>query len=299
MASQLVALPAVERLSPRCIRILGGNAGKFTLQGTNTYLLGTGRGRILIDTGEGRPAWAASLKETLDKEKATVESALISHWHHDHVGGIKDLLAISPGVKIFKNTPEEGQSNITDGQIFRTQGATLTASHTPGHTTDHMTFVLSEEDAMFTADNVLGQGTAVFEDLASYLASLDKMCTLFKGRGYPGHGPVIESGPARISEYIEHRKLREEQVIRTLRSGNGSGKGTGTGTGNGNEDGKSKAADAWTALEVVKVIYTDVPEELHGAASAGILQILGKLQAEGKVRSEAGDRWRLEPLSSL
>ena len=280
MAAQLVALPTVERLSPRVIRILGGNPGKFTLQGTNTYLLGTGRRRILIDTGEGRPAWAVSLRETLEKENATVESALVSHWHHDHVGGIADLMAISPGVNIFKYTPGQGQTAIVDGQTFETEGVTLTASHTPGHTQDHMTFVLKEEDAMFTADNVLGQGTAVFEDMASYLESLERMRTLFTGRAYPGHGPVLEDGPGRISEYIQHRKQREEQVLRTLRSGYGT------------------ETAPWTVLEVVKAIYTDVPEELHPAASAGIVQILQKLEAEGKVK-QAGDGWRLELSSSL
>ena len=280
MAAQLVALPTVERLSPRVIRILGGNPGKFTLQGTNTYLLGTGRRRILIDTGEGRPAWAVSLRETLEKENATVESALVSHWHHDHVGGIADLIAMSPGVNIFKYTPGQGQAAIVDGQIFETEGVTLMASYTPGHTQDHMTFVLKEEDAMFTADNVLGQGTAVFEDIASYLESLERMRTLFTGRAYPGHGPVLEDGPGRISEYIHHRKQREEQVLRTLRRGEGT------------------ETASWTVLEVVKAIYSDVPEELHPAASAGIVQILHKLEAEGKVK-QAGDGWRLELSSSL
>jgi glyoxylase-like metal-dependent hydrolase (beta-lactamase superfamily II) len=281
MASQLVALPAVERLSPRCIRILGGNPGKFTLQGTNTYLVGTGKQRILIDTGEGRPAWGASLKATLEQENATIVSALISHWHPDHVGGIKDLLRLTPEANIFKNNPGAGQSTISDGQVFTTEGATLTAAHTPGHTTDHMAFVLAEEDVMFTGDNVLGQGTAVYEDLATYLSSLDKMRHLFKGRAYPGHGPVVEDGPAKIVEYIEHRKQREEQVINTLRP---------------TEDAK---AVPWTALQVVKVIYSDVPEELHAAARGGVLQILAKLEAERKVVQEGPDSWRLAPSSSL
>lgn len=66
----------------------------------------------------------------------------------------------------------------------------MRAFHCPGHTTDHMAFVLEEENAMFTGDNVLGHGTAVFEDLAVYLDSLSRMREQFHGRAYPGHvGP--------------------------------------------------------------------------------------------------------------
>lgn len=274
MASQLIALPPVERLSPRVIRILGGNPGKFTLQGTNTYLLGTGRKRILIDTGEGRPAWIASLKETLQKEDATIESALLSHWHYDHVSGIKDLLSLSPSTRLFKHSPDANQSAIEDGQIFRAEGVTLTAAHTPGHTKDHTAFILAEEDAMFTADNVLGQGTAVFEDLGSYLASLHRMQKLFKGRAYPGHGPTLEDGPSKIVEYIAHRRQREEQVLQTLRS--------------------DRDIDTWTPLEVVKIVYADVREELHPAAAGGVVQILEKLEKEGIVQKEGEGSWRLK-----
>lgn len=274
MATHLVALPAVERLSPACIRILGGNPGKFTLQGTNTYLLGTGRRRILIDTGEGRHAWINSVKATLEQENATVDTALITHWHGDHTGGIKDLLSLSPTTRVYKNQPEAGQLDIVNGQRFCVDGASLTAAHTPGHTVDHFVFVLEEEDAMFTADNVLGHGTAVFEDLATYLKSLEQMRPLFKGRAYPGHGPVIEDGPAKITEYIAHRRQREEQVARTLRSPSPN----------------PTSEKQWTAMELVKVIYKDVPEDLHPAACGGVLQILRKLESEGRVTQRV-DAW--------
>lgn len=288
MATQLVALPAVERLSPAVIRILGGNPGKFTLQGTNTYLVGTGRRRILIDTGEGRPAWLQSLKATLEQESATVETALISHWHHDHVSGIADLLSVSPSTSVHKSDPEQGQRSIADGQKFSVDGATLTAAHTPGHTTDHMVFVLAEEDAMFTADNVLGHGTAVFENVATYLSSLDRMRGMFRGRAYPGHGPVLDDGPAKIAEYIGHRRQREEQVLRTLRSPNPA-PSVKTGSGSG----------AWTAMEVVQVIYSEVPKDLHMAACGGVMQILEKLEGEDKVAREGHDGWRLKDRSTL
>ncbi|KAI9897100.1 hypothetical protein N3K66_008122 [Trichothecium roseum] len=266
MATQLVALPAIERLSPRIIRILGGNAGKFTLQGTNTYLVGTGRWRILIDTGEGRPAWISSLRTTLEQENASIESALLSHWHYDHVNGVDDLLTIAPDAKVYKNDPDtdSGQLAISDGQAFHVEGASLMATHTPGHTKDHMTFVLAEEDAMFTADNVLGQGTAVFEDLPTYLSSLDRMRHMFKGRAYPGHGPVLEDGAAKICEYLQHRQHREDQVIRTLKS-------------------VAEARHATLSpMDIVKVVYSDVREELHPAAAGGVTQILEKLQGEAR-----------------
>ena len=275
-SQQLPALPETQRLSPRVVRILGSNPGKFTLQGTNTYLVGAGPSRILIDTGEGRPQWLAALKAALAREQCSISAAIITHWHHDHVGGIAQLLELAPATPVYKNRPQgAGQRDIADGQTFEADGVRLTAVHTPGHTQDHVVLHLAEEDALFTGDNVLGHGTAVFEDLATYMASLRRMHGLFSGRAYPGHGELIEDGPAKVDEYMRHRQLREEQVVQVLRS--------------------DSREEGWTPMELVKVIYRDVPENLHPAAAAGVYQILKKLEGEGKVVDvgEDGLRWRL------
>ena len=121
--------------------------------GTNTYLVGRGAQRLLIDTGEGRPSWSSNLKSLLTAEKATVKKALLTHWHGDHVGGVPDLQKICPDVEVYKHEPDDGQLEIKDGQEFSVEGATLKAFHTPGHTVDHIAFVLKEEDAMFTGDS--------------------------------------------------------------------------------------------------------------------------------------------------
>ncbi len=260
------------------------------MQGTNTYLIGTGKERLLIDSGDGLPVWLKNLKETLTKENATIKTALISHWHHDHVGGIKQLQDTYPGIKIHKHDPNEGLLDIKEGENFTVEGATLKAVHSPGHAHDHIAFVLEEEDAMFTADNVLGHGTAVFEDLKSYIGSLKKMQTMFSGRAYPGHGEVIEDGKAKITEYIKHRQQREDQVVQVLRSKNASGNVVATG----------RKPNEWTSMEIVKVIYKDVAGNLHVPAEGGVMQVLLKLLEEGKVvENEENSTWLIVEKASL
>lgn len=243
--------------------------------------MGQGPKRLLIDSGQGIPAWIASLKQVLDEENASVEHAILTHWHPDHVKGVPDLLAFSPTTKIHKDQPDQDQLDISDGQLFKTDGATLRAFHCPGHTTDHMALVLEEEDAMFTGDNVLGSGTAVFEDLATYMDSLGRMSQQFSGRAYPGHGPVIQNGKAKVLEYIKHRQEREMQVLEVL--------------GKPNTD-----AGSWTSMQIVKQIYKDVPETLHQAAERGVLQVLDKLSGEGRITQDSNaESWRMAGKAAL
>ncbi|EPS35683.1 hypothetical protein H072_10833 [Dactylellina haptotyla CBS 200.50] len=286
MAAQLVPLPEIERLSSRVIRILGGNPGKFTLQGTNTYLVGTGRRRILIDAAEGKPAWKASLSSVLESESATISTAIITHWHPDHVLGVKDLRSLCPDVKVYKSrlSPDDGapgrdgyydikpDHDIEDEQEFQVDGATLTAYHTPGHASDHVCLMLKEEEALFTGDNVLGQGTTVFEDLSQYLSSLQKMLSLAPKQAYPAHGPLIEDVKAKISEYIAHRQERVDQVLQVL---------------------KEHSTASTTSMDIVKVIYKDYPENLYEAAERGVIQILDLLVKEGKAIKDNG-KWRIK-----
>ena len=125
---------------------------------------------------------------------------------------ISDRPPLSLPCAVYKHMPstdegeDEGKSsegdvfrNITDGKVFTVEGATLKAMHTPGHTSvrvcvtflglllpvtcplfssssqDHMSFWLEEEGAVFTGDCVLGCGSAVFENLRVYLASLQQL----------------------------------------------------------------------------------------------------------------------------
>lgn len=250
----------------------GANPRQFSLQGTNTYLLGTGSPRLLIDTAQGLPPWRASLGTVLASESTAISAALLTHHHHDHVGGIPDLLALSPATVLRKHTPAAGQLPIADGQEFAVPGATLRALHTPGHTHDHISFLLLEENALFTGDTVLGHGTSVFEDLAAYMRSLARLQELNAGRLYPAHGAVVEDGARKLAEYVRHRKLRENQIVKVL-----------------TQQRDNAAQDGGTSsMDIVKTIYRDVGVELHKAAEGGTVQVLEKLEGEGKVvRKEA------------
>ena len=231
----------------------------------------------MIDTGEGKDSWLRLLRSVLSSESTTVSHALLTHWHHDHVGGTGDLLSLCPSAKIHKYHPASGQEIIEDGQIFKTEGVSLRAVYCPGHTTDHVGFVLKEENAMFTGDNVLGHGTAVFENLVTYLDSLVQMRAQCGGRAYPGHGAVIDDGKGKISEYIEHRKQREEEMLLVL----------------------SQLYGDATPSEIVKIVYRDVPENLHEPAARGVIQMLQKLESEGKVSHNDSGQWRISEKMAL
>jgi glyoxylase-like metal-dependent hydrolase (beta-lactamase superfamily II) len=152
---------------------------------------------------------------------------------------------------------------------------------TPGHTPDHLAFHASSASSLFTGDAVLGRGTSVIDppegDLTAYLRSLRRMRDLAPRTIYPGHGPVVLRAMAVLDEYLEHRAMREHQILTALE-------------------------DAWRPIdELVGEIYADYPSEVHALASRSVLAHLLKLEVEGRAekRTKAGVvRWtRIEPRS--
>ena len=56
-------------------------------------------------------------------------------------------------------------------------------------------------------------------NLRDYLASLERLAALAPARIYPGHGPVIERPVELIGEYLEHRRMRDRQIVACLADG--------------------------------------------------------------------------------
>ncbi|KAI5922019.1 beta-lactamase-like protein [Camillea tinctor] len=211
LEAQLFHLPEiadVEQITPRVLQILGQNAGKFTLQGTNTYIVGTGSHRLIIDTAQGIPEWADILHSTLADIDVTLSHVLITHWHGDHASGIPDLIRMYPELSdtIYKHTPSRTQKAILDGQIFSVEGATIRATHAPGHAHDHMCFILEEERYVYGRQRTgtWKSGCRAAEHLDELLAAdgVARVCDLALARMKRSVGGRGNGGSVTVGELV-------------------------------------------------------------------------------------------------
>jgi glyoxylase-like metal-dependent hydrolase (beta-lactamase superfamily II) len=266
-------LPDVDVWSPRVVVALGQNPGIFTGPGTNTYLVGSGRERILVDTGQGVPAYLPVLEQALERAGCRIQEIALTHGHPDHLGGVAEIQQRFGPLRVSKR-PHAGFDRacpakitpIDDGSRLETEGATLRAVHTPGHAEDHLCFVLEQEQSLFSGDNVLGVGTTVIPseggDLGDYMRSLARLQQEAPRVIYPAHGPRIGDGVAKLAEYVAHRNAREREILEAL------------------------AAGLHTIPEIVARVYAAYPVALHAPARLSVCSHLLKLERERRVRRE-------------
>jgi len=240
--------PAYGRLRPvtdTASVLLANNPGLMTLEGTNTWVLrGAGSDEIVVvDPGPDDDEHIANIAGL-----GRIAAVLISHRHGDHTDAIDKLIELtgapvrSAGSGFLRGLSAE----LTDGEVIDAAGLRITVLATPGHTADSLSFVL--DDAVLTADTVLGRGTTVIDtedgSLADYLESLHRLQRLGQRTVLPGHGPDLPNLAAVASGYLAHREQRLQQVRSALRD----------------------LGDDATTRQVVEHVYVDVDEELWDVA---------------------------------
>ena len=252
------------------------NPGMMTLTGTNQYLLGREEITVIDVALPGAENIDGILEQIERMGGKRIENILLTHIHRDHCGGavaLKRRTGAKLGICALRAGYLGGEDfTYKSGDSIPYDGGELTVVHTPGHESGHCCFYESSRQLLFTGDHILGQGTTVIPppdgDMALYIQSLEMLLDLKIRLLLPGHGPVIHDPYGKIREYVDHRLLREREVLDSLRGGRN------------------------TIPAIAARIYADLPAPLQSVGRLSIEAHLIKLVREGRVVRE-GERYLL------
>ncbi len=224
-------------------------------------MLGTGGQAVVIDPGPDDDAHVARVLACAAAAGRRVALILLTHNHNDHRGAA-DALAHATGARVRGWTGPEAP--LRDGEGIAVDGGPVQVVHTPGHAREHVAFYWASERVLFSGDLILGEGTVNITppggSMVDYLQSLERVAGLRLDLIAPGHGPLVRAPHQRITEYLAHRRRREQQVLELLADG------------------------PQTVQALVAAIYPDLDLRLRGAAEGTVAAHLEKLVDEGRVR---------------
>ena len=243
---------------------------------TSIYLVGNGQ-VLTIDSGEAIDRYQWMLRGYLAAtEHAEIALAGITHHHADHSGNLKwiheelkaEVLTPKNAVPLLKGRlPRSGVSHFEDGQVIELDGGVrVRVLFTPGHSVDSVCYYLEEEGVLFSGDTLLGSSTTTVHNLGDYRRTLRMLLELPNLKVIcPGHGPLVHDPRERLQSYIDHRDMRERQILGVLEGGG--------------------AMSSW---DIMLQLYPDINKRLRFAADGNVRSHLTQLEEEGRLKAYPG-----------
>ena len=246
---------------------------------TNCYIVGT-REQYAIDPAAVDHAHQQKLVrklESLIADGAQLRGILLTHHHPDHIGAAAVLsrhfdVPVHAHALTFDQLPDadfrRGRA-LLDGDVLPlgvapdgTPGWQLEVLHTPGHARDHLCFIESRYRAAIVGDMLSTVSTIIIDPpeghMATYLRSLERLLAVPLTTLYPAHGPAHRDGHALITQFLAHRRAREQQVFEAL------------------------TPTPQTLEQLLPSAYGDVAPAVAGAALRSLLAGLEKLAEDGR-----------------
>ena len=290
-----------EQCEPLVRRVLAANASPYTFTGTQTYLVGAGDQIAVIDPGPAGTGVAGHADTNGEGHVEAILAALggakltaimCTHTHRDHSPAAAELKERT-GAPIIGCAPLAMEDDVPradtafdpdyapdrvlkDGEQLSGPDWTIEAVATPGHTSNHLCYSLTQSGALFTGDHVMAWSTSVVSppdgDMAAYMASLQKLYDRADTVYYPAHGPAVTKPQQLVRGMLGHRRSREAQILRLLE------------------------ASPQPIPAMVTAMYKGLDPRLFGAAGRSVLAHLIDLRNRGIVSCE-GELWTPLPLA--
>jgi glyoxylase-like metal-dependent hydrolase (beta-lactamase superfamily II) len=298
-----------RRIALDVLMVAAPNPGPKTLQGTNCYIVGR-RQSLVIDAGPDMPAFQDELAGLLGDSVSDILLTHDHPDHAGGAAYLASLLGARLWANDApQGDTQEATKPTSDRQTSKTErrapnsecrratadARTTSAEHrtpntehrmpdhfevedkslrvvpSPGHSWDHVCFLLEPDRLLFSGDTILGEGTTLIArpegDMAVYLDTLQRLKALSPTAIAPGHGPFVSRPIEKIDEYIQHREQREKELLACL-------------------------VEPRTVRELVANIYMPTDRETRRLAELSVEAQLAKLVKERRVGElSAGRYW--------
>ncbi len=188
------------------------------------YLIYDGGRAAVVDVPDASP-----IRRALEELGLELDTILITHHHHDHIGGVEELRKLTRAQVVGASADAHRlpplDREVADGDVLTVCGEETHVMDVSGHTVGHIAFHMPGASALFTADSLMALGCGrLFEGTAPMMwDSLSRLAALPpETKVYSGH--EYTDGNARFALTIDpgnpDLKARADRIEATRAAGN-------------------------------------------------------------------------------